>query len=85
MPRDVLDSIKVPSYDISKNPKDISCKPSHLSFFRLWIFNPNSPFKSTAITDMDPKEVIPFIFCFSNHDFWIPHPLGPFIAKIDNF
>ena len=50
MPRDVFGFYKGFILCHFKNSKDISCKESQLSVFRLWIFGPNGPFKSAAPT-----------------------------------
>ena len=50
MPRDVFGFYKGFILCHLKNPKDISCKASQLSIFRLQIFGSNGPFKSAAMT-----------------------------------
>ena len=50
MPRDVFGFYKGFILCHFKNSKDISCKASHLSIFRLWIVGLNSPFESAATT-----------------------------------
>ena len=51
MPRDVFGFYKGFILSLFKNPKDISCKASQLSIFRLWIVGPNSPSESATMTE----------------------------------
>ena len=62
MPKDVFGFYKGFILCHFKNLKDISCKASQLSIFRLWIVGQNSPFKNVAMTEIGSKEVFLFIF-----------------------
>ena len=54
-PRDVFGFYKGFILCHFKGAKDVSCKASQLSIFRLWIFGPNGPFKSAATTQKCTK------------------------------